>query len=124
VAVASLDPLNNQPWSLVWNNYDAAGIWDRQSITFDDGTVAVASLDPLSNQPWSLVWDNYDTAGRWDAQSVLYDDGSQAWSDVDQGNIADWYTDNYMHDANNILISHYQVMDDGSTVYFTPPPSA
>ena len=116
-AVASLDPSNNNPWSLVWDNYDVAGNWIQQSITFDNNSSAVASLDPSNNNPWSLVWDNFNGTGDWISQSIEYDDGTHGLSNIDWANTSNWYSDTYISDASNNLISHYQQMDDGSIVH-------
>jgi hypothetical protein len=96
-AVATKDTLNDQPWSVVWNNYDATGNWDQQNIAFDDGSRAVASLDSSNSNPWSLVWDNYDIAGNWELQSLTFDDGTLAMAQLDPLNNQPWSLvwDNY-----------------------------
>jgi hypothetical protein len=112
-AMASLDTMNDRPWSVVWNNYDAAGHWDHQSITFDNGTVAVAQLDPLNTQPWSLVWNNYDAAGNWVAQSITFDNGTVAVASLDPLKDHPWSLVWNNYDANGNWVLQSINFNDG-----------
>jgi hypothetical protein len=121
-AVGFRDTLDDQPWSVVWNNYDAAGNWDQQDIILDDGSKALASLDPANNNPWSLVWDNYDVAGNWTQQTITFDDGSTAVASLDPLGDKPWSLvwDNY--DASSNWVSQSISLNDGTTAVATLDP--
>ena len=114
-AFAEFDEAGDQPWRIVWNNYDGFGKWDQQSIEFDDGTSAVASLDPLNNQSWSLVWDNYDDLGNWVRQSIEFDDGTSAFASLDPLNSQSWSLVWDNHDDLGNWVRQSIEFDDGTS---------
>ena len=115
--IAFLDPTDIQPWTQVWDTYDTEGLWQQQMIFYDDGSQQTALLDPSDIQPWTQVWDTYDAQGLWQKQEISYDDGSNEFSTIDSLDTEPWFSDNYIYDAQSVLVLHYQILDNGDTIY-------
>ncbi|MEC9342325.1 MAG: hypothetical protein VYD64_00630, partial [Pseudomonadota bacterium] len=68
-------------------------------------------------ETWSYVQIFYDTNGVQDLYTGLYDNGQYWHYDMDQNDEHGWREDNYLFDDSGNLLSHWQIMDDGSTVF-------
>lgn len=140
-ALATIDSTQAEPWSVVWNGYNAQGQWDMQDVQFDDGSRGHAVIDPTqadwftdnytynsngeltthftvafdssNNQPWAETDNYYDDAGRWIGQIVRYDDGSTSQAVIDP-NQTNWYSDNFNYDDSGNFASRYQHILDQS----------
>ena len=75
-AVASLDPLNSQPWSLVWDYYNSAGAWISQNIQFDDGSTRHSDIDWANAIDWFSDNYTYDSSNTLTSHYQVMDDKS------------------------------------------------
>ena len=121
-AIAQLDPLNSQPWSVVWDSYDNLGNWNQQGITFDDGTMAAQVSTRSISTPWSAVWDEYYHLGNWVTQSVELDDGTSSVAYLDPVASDTWSVvyNNY-DDVGNWTSQNIEFKDGTSAVAYLDP---
>ena len=119
--MVQIDWGNQNQFSQVWDSYDAQGNWNHQTLYYDDGTTDMVQIDWDNQQLWSQRWDHLDALGNLDLQTFFNDDGTRLSSILDPYNAQPWSSDNSLFDASNTLISHYQVMDDGSINQLNTP---
>ena len=120
-----LDYQINQNWINIIDVFSSGSVLQTETTNYDNGTRQVFYNDwqPGSTNAWTSITDLFDNLNRPSVETVRYDTGNRIETDFDQNTTNNangeftWAKDVYTYNATNVLIQHYQIMDDGSTLF-------
>jgi Ca2+-binding RTX toxin-like protein len=116
----------NKAWTSIVDVLSEANVLQNETTNYDDGSRLVFYNDwqLASSNIWTSIADQFDNLNRLSTETIRYDTGNRIETDFDQnvtnsvnGEFA-WSTDIYTYNTANVLIQHYQIMDNGTTVFF------